>query len=121
MFSDSLVYYHIPALPAEMDSQLIRERRMDFNSGIKAKLSARDNTLDMCIGSAHPDTIINVERAGRTLGETFTSTRDLWEGYIKSIPLEPSYEEAAMEKFDKYICQQTTIKKSDGSCILLHG
>ena len=65
--------------------------------------------------------LLPAEMTGRTLGETFTSTRDLWGGDIKSIPFEPSYEEAAMEELDKYIGQQTTIKKSDGSCILLHG
>ena len=89
----------------------------EFNNNIHTKLNARDYSLDTSVGLYQTDPIIDVQRGSMSLGETFT-TRDLWEGDIKSIPYEPSCEEATMEELDEHIGQQITIKKSDGPVVV---
>ena len=66
----------ISLLPSEMDSSLIRERMAEFNNNIQAKLNARYYSLDVSAGLYQTDSIIDVQRGSRSLGETFT-TRDL--------------------------------------------
>ena len=88
----------------------------DFNKNIQAKLDTRDRSSDM-LAQPYQVPVIDVERVGRSLGETFT-TRDLWEGDVRSIPYEPSCEEAAMEELDEHIRQQVTISKADGPIVV---
>ena len=71
----------ISLLPSEMDSRLIWERMAEFNNNIHAKLNARDESLDISVGLYQTDSIIDVKRGSRSVGETFT-TRDLWEGEV---------------------------------------
>ncbi len=97
--------------PAELDSPAIKERMDEFNRVLRYKLSSNPFDVNRNIMPGIP--VIDVGQVNRSLGETY-STKDLWDGDLKSIPYEPSSREAAMEELDEHIGQQVTIKKSDG-------
>ena len=51
----------------------IREGMTEFNNNIQAKLNARYNFLDTSAGLHKTDSIIDVQKGSRTLGEIFTT------------------------------------------------
>ena len=100
--------------PVEIDSPIVKEQMDTFAITIRLKL--KSVTMDRNSAESNGSPIIDVDQVDRSLGETYT-TKDLWEGDIKSIPYEPSCEANAMEELDEHIGQQVTIKKSDGPVI----
>ena len=93
----------------EKESEFIQQRMQAFDNIICTKFGPKSHKIrnnNPNVGSP----IIELGDVDRILQKTFT-TRDLWDGDIKSIQYK-------MEELDEHISQQITLKKSEGPVVV---